>query len=62
MQLHHMMKVQNQFIRRNDEVLIDEETFNKVQKRFNIPKVKKNHDLRNVLAGIMVCGLSVKNA
>lgn len=35
--------------------LIDEETFNKVQKRFNIPKVKKNHDLRNVLAGIMVC-------
>jgi hypothetical protein len=35
--------------------LVDAETFNKVQKRFNIPKVKKNHDLRNVLAGIMVC-------
>ena len=35
--------------------LISLETFNKVQKRFNLPKVKKNHDLRNVLAGIMVC-------
>lgn len=35
--------------------LISLETFNNVQKRFNLPKVKKNHDLRNVLAGIMVC-------
>lgn len=37
------------------EPLIDEETFYNVQKRFCIPKVKRNHDLRNVLAGIMIC-------
>lgn len=35
--------------------LIDEETFNKVQERYNLPKVKRNHELRNVLAGIMFC-------
>jgi chromosome segregation ATPase len=37
------------------EPLIDEETFNKVQKKFNLPKVKRNHELQNVLAGIMCC-------
>lgn len=37
------------------EPLIDEETFYKVQSRFNLPKVKRNHELQNVLAGIMVC-------
>lgn len=35
--------------------LIDEETFNAVQQRFNLTKVKRNHELRNVLAGILVC-------
>lgn len=35
--------------------LIDEETFYAVQNKFNLPKVKRNHGLRNVLAGIMFC-------
>lgn len=37
------------------EPLIDEETFYAVQNRFNAPKVRRNHDLRNFLAGILVC-------
>lgn len=35
--------------------LIDEETFNNVQKRFNAPKTKRNHELRNIFAGLLVC-------
>ena len=35
--------------------LIDIETWNKVQSRYDLPKVKRNHALRNVLAGIMFC-------
>lgn len=35
--------------------LIDVEVFNKVQNRFHAPKVKRNHELQNVLAGIMSC-------
>lgn len=35
--------------------LVDEETFNKVQSKFNLPKVKRNYDLKNALAGLMVC-------
>lgn len=35
--------------------LIDIELFNRVQQRFNVPKVKRNHDLKNALAGILFC-------
>lgn len=35
--------------------IIDEEIFNEVQKRFSAPKVRRNHELQNVFAGIMVC-------
>jgi DNA invertase Pin-like site-specific DNA recombinase len=35
--------------------LIDEETFANVQNRFNLPKVKRNYDLKNALAGLMFC-------
>lgn len=35
--------------------MIDLETFNAVQQRFNVPKVKRNHDLRNILAGVLFC-------
>lgn len=35
--------------------LIDLETFESVQKRFNAPKIKRNHELKNAFAGILVC-------
>ena len=37
------------------EALIDEETFNAVQNRFAAPKMKRDHSLKNVLAGLFVC-------
>lgn len=37
------------------EPLIDEETFYRLQQRNDVPKVKRNHALKNVLAGILVC-------
>lgn len=37
------------------EAIIDEKIFYKVQERFAAPKVKRDHALRNVLAGMMFC-------
>lgn len=37
------------------EPIVDEETFYNVQNKFNLPKVKRNHELRNILAGLLVC-------
>ena len=37
------------------DAIIDEDLFYKVQQRFSAPKIKRNHALRNVLAGILTC-------